>query len=301
MKLSRLGLALVAGLSLAAAFAIPAFAQTPTFRLCTGSEAGNYFKAGHILKSKISSGAKIEVVQTQGSLDNLDKVTKGECDGAYVQSDALLVFSSRNAQAISTIERAGVLYQEHAHLLCNRGAKVDRVTDLTNKHTIAVGPDGTGARTTWDSFVLADKKRYQPVNIDTRSGVRALSAVADGSQVQCMLWVGALGSSYLRNDAQQQGDRIVLVGTDDWDMGKVAKDGRGKEVYGYSEIPADTYKRIQPSGTVYGTKAVKTITVDALFVANVNWVNANERSYDTILRGFAAAKPAIAKLIEPQG
>ncbi len=277
----------------------PSKAEPPAFRLCTGGEAGNYFKAGHILKSKLS-GASLEVVATQGSLDNLDRLTKGQCDGAFVQSDALLVYSSRQAQALSAIERAGVLYQEHAHLLCNRAAGVDRVTDLTSKHTIAAGPDGSGARTTWDAFVLADKKRYLPVNIDTRSGVRALSAVADGSQVQCLLWVGALGSSYLKNDAQQHGDRIVLAATDDWDMAKVAKDARGKAVYDYSEIPAGTYARIQPSGTVYGTKAVKTITVDALFVTSVKWIEANERAYDGLLRGFAAAKPAIAGLIAPK-
>lgn len=292
-----LSIAIAAASFLLSAAAVTA--QTPAFRLCTGGEAGNYFKAGHILKSKLA-GAAVEVIATQGSLDNLDRLTRGECDGAFVQSDAMLVFSSRHAQALSTIERAGVLYQEHAHLLCNRNSGIDRVTDLTSKHTIAVGPDGTGARTTWDSFVLADKKRYLPVMIDTRSGVRALSAVADGSQVQCALWVGALGSSYLKNDAQQHGDRIVLAATDDWDMGKVAKDARGKAVYDYAEIPAGTYARIQPSGTVYGTKAVKTITVDALFVTSVKWIEANERAYDTVLRGFSAAKPAIAGLITPK-
>ena len=287
---------LIAGAALSALASSPAMAQQLTFRRCTGSDAGNYFKAGHLLK-KVATPLKVEVVPTLGSLDNLDKVTKGECDGAFVQSDALLVYSSRNAQALSAIERAGVLYQEHAHLLCNRGSGIDRVTDLTNKNTVAVGPDGSGARTTWEAFVLADKKRYAPVQVDARSGVRAVSAVADGSQVQCLLWVGALGSSYLKNDAQGQGDRIVLAGTDDWDMGKVAKDARGKEVYGYSEIPSGTYPRIQPGGTIYGTKAVKTITVDALFVTNVAWIDANASAYDRVLRGFAAAKPAIAELV----
>ena len=295
----RLAYTAATALAFGTLFGVTAFAQQPAFKLCTGGEAGNYFKAGHLFKSKLT-GTKLEVVPTQGSLDNLDRMVKGECDGAFVQSDALLVYSSRNAQALSAIERAGVLYQEHAHLVCNRSAEIGRVTDLTKKHTVAVGPEGSGARTTWDAFVLADKKRYQPVNIDTRSGVRALSAVADGSQVQCLLWVGALGSSYLRNDAQGQGDRLVLVGTDDWDMGKVARDGRGKEVYGYSEIPSGTYPRIQPGGTLYGTKAVKTITVDALFVTSVRWIEQNERAYDGVLRGFAAAKPSIADLVTPK-
>lgn len=290
---------LLAGAALSALACVPAAAQQNSFRLCTGGEAGNYFKAGHILKSKVT-GTTIEPVLTQGSLDNLDKITAGQCDGGFVQSDALLVYSSRNARALSSIERAGVLYQEHAHLVCNRAAKLDRIVDLGKSHTVAVGPDGSGARTTWEALVLADKKRYAPVQIDTRSGVRALSAVADGSQVQCLLWVGALGSSYLKNDAQQHGDRIVLVSSKDRDMPGAAKDGRGQPVYAYGEIPAGTYPRIQPGGVVYGTQAVDTIAVDALFVASVAWIDANSGTYDRVLRGFSAAKPAITELVKPK-
>ncbi len=49
--------------------------------------------------------------------------------------------------------------------------------------TVAVGPDGSGARTTWDAFVLADTARYSVVGTDARSGVRALSAVAELSPI----------------------------------------------------------------------------------------------------------------------
>lgn len=275
-----------------------AVAQAPTFKVCTGSDAGNYYRSAHILKSK-STSVTVEPVVSQGSLDNLDKVVSGQCDGAFVQSDALLVYSSRNARAISGLERAGVLYQEDANLLCNRNANVNRIVDLTSKHTVAVGPDGSGARTTWDAFILADKKRYQPVQVDTRAGLRALSAVADGSQVQCLLWVGAPKSSFIRDDAQRHGDRIVMAGTDDGDMGKVAKDARGQPVYTYGEIPAGTYPQLQPKGTVYGTKAVGTIRTDALFVVNTSWINANERAYDNLLRSFASAKPQIQKMVNP--
>lgn len=299
MVKSRFGI--LAGLSFgfALAAASSAMAQSKEFRLCTGSETGNYFKAGHMVK-KVSSSVKVNVVPTQGSLDNLARITRGECDGAFVQSDALLVYSNTNAAAISSIERAGVLYEEHAHLLCNRKSGVDRVTDLTNKHTVAVGPDGSGARTTWDAFVLADAKRYKPVRIDARSGPRAFAAVADGTDVTCTLWVGALGAATMKGDASARGDQLVLAATDDWDMGKVAKDQKGQPVYGYSEIPAGTYPKIQPGGTLYGTKPVKTITVSALFVSNVNWINQNESDYDRVLRAFSSAQPAIKDMITPK-
>jgi TRAP-type uncharacterized transport system substrate-binding protein len=290
---------LLAAAAMGIAAAAPANAEATKFKLCTGNSQLNYFKAGHMLKSK-SSAAQVEVVETKGSLDNLDKVTSGECDGAFVQSDALLVYSNRNAKAISSLERAGILYQEQAHMLCNRNLDLGRMVNLTKSHTVAIGPEGSGAHTTWDAFVLADKKRYSQVNTDNRSGVRALSAVADGTQVQCALIVTALNSPFIKGDAQQHGDRIVLVGTDDRDMTTVAKDARGQYVYSYGEISAGTYPRIQPSGAVYGTKAIGTIQVDAVFVANVNWINDHEREYDALLRAFASAKPEIQKLAQPQ-
>ena len=290
-------LAAIAAISIGVAF--PAPVEAATFKLCTGSNSLNYNKAGHILK-KNSQTVQIEVIETKGSLDNLDKLSSGQCDGAFVQSDAMLVYSSKNAKAISGMERAGILYQEQVHMVCNRKLDLGRMVNLNKSHTVAVGPDGSGGRTTWDGFVLADKARYSVVNTDSRSGVRAMAAVAEGTQVQCALVVTALNASLMKNDAQKEGDNVVLVGTDDRDMTKTAKDGRGNAVYTYGEIPAGTYPRIQPSGAIYGTKPIGTIQVDAVFVTNTDWINANESDYDKMLRSFGASKAEIQKLAAPQ-
>jgi TRAP-type uncharacterized transport system substrate-binding protein len=209
------------------------------------------------------------------------------------------------------------------------------MVNLTKDMTVAIGPEGSGAHTTWDAFVLADKKRYGQINTDVRSGIRAVQAVADGIQVQCALVITAINSPFMKNDASNAGDNVVLVGTDDRDMTTVAKDARGQYVYSYGEIPAGTYPRIQPSGTLYGTQAIAkdargqyvysygeipagtypriqpsgtlygtqaigTIQVDAIFVANTSWINSNESAYDSLLRAFQSAKPEISKLATPQ-
>lgn len=93
---------------------------------------------------------------------------------------------------------------------------------------------------------------------------------------------------------------FFYAGTDDRDMTKNAEDSRGQPAYTYGEIPSGTYPHIQPSGSLYGTKAVPTIQLDALFVSNVSWINANERAYDGVLRAFAAAKPAIVDMVTPK-
>lgn len=280
------------------AMTVSAHADATKFRLCTGNAKLNYYAAGQHLKKRAPA---VEVVETKGSLDNLDKVTSGECDGAFVQNDALFVYASKNAQSISALQRAGVLYQEQANLICNRKAfTASRMVDLNDTYTVAIGPEGSGANITWAAFVKADPKRYGKVRTDPSSGNLMLSQISDGTEVQCGLIMTALNASFLKNEAQKYGDRIVLVGTDDRDMANGAKDARKQPIYTYGEIPADTYPKIQPSGTVYGTKSVNTIQVDAVFVANRDWIAAHPNEFDKVLDGFANAKPDIAKLVQPK-
>jgi TRAP-type uncharacterized transport system substrate-binding protein len=290
-------------LFLIAAVALTAFSVAPAqaadkFRLCTGNAKLNYFAAGQHLKRH---AAGVEVIESKGSLDNLDKVTAGECDGAFVQSDALLVYSSRNAKAISALQRAGVLYQEQANLVCNRKAYTSaRMVDLNSNFTVAIGPEGSGANTTWAAFVAADKARYGKVRTSDLTGTLALSAVNDGSEVQCALIVTALNAPFLKNEAPKYADSVVMVATDDRDMTKNAKDSRGQPVYTYGEIPANTYKGIQPAGMFGGSKAVDTIQLDAVFVANRDWIAAHGNEFEKIVDGFANAKPDIQKLVQPK-
>lgn len=282
--------AVVLGVSMSAAYA-----QNAQFRLCTGSETGNYFRAAHEMR-KLNQG--IVPVSTRGSLDNLDRLTKGECDGAFVQKDSLLVYSKRNANTISELERAGTLYSEQVHLLCNRSSGVSRIVNLNKDHTVAIGPMGSGANTTWESLTIVDKDRYSPVAVSPLTGERALASVADGSAVQCMLWVGAINSSFMV-DAQKYGNRVVLVATDDRDLVKGPKDSRGKPIYEYDEIPSDTYPSLQPSGNIWGTKAVKTASVEAVFVSRIKWITENEKPYENILKAFSQASPAIKAIVSP--
>lgn len=273
-------------------------AQTAPFRLCTGGDRGNYFAAGNLLKKLAPS---VDPILTAGSTDNLDRLVKGECAGAFVQADALQVYAARNARILSTVDRVGVLYSEHVHLLCNRKAGFDRIVDLKSANdAIALGEEGSGVWTTWAGFVLADKKRYGPVQIDDRSEIAAFTAVADGKKVKCTMFVGALGAPLMKNDATMFGDNAVLISSYDRDMAKNAKDERGEPLYGVGEIPAGTYPAIQPKALGWGTKPVDTMTVEAVFVVNSAWAKANRQGYNTILRAFAGAKPAIAALVAPK-
>lgn len=268
-----------------------------SYRLCTGRADGIYYRAGNILRARLRS---VQPVVTVGSLENLERVLRGECQGAFVQSDALLVYTARTGQALSTLERTGVLYSEQVHLVCNRDLNLGRIVDLKPGTILAIGPEGAGGRTTWEAFVKADPKRYSAIGTDDRAGEAALAAVADGSSVQCALIVGAAGMPLIRDAGQGYAKRIVLVDSWDRDVRSIAKDGRGRDVYAYGDIPEGTYPKLQPGGRLYGHRAVETMAVDAVFVTNTDWSRANPDKHEAILRAFRQSQDVFAKLGKPE-
>src|SRR3954454_7414525 len=137
-------------------------AEPAKARLCTGVHDGNYEFAGIQIAQQAKGSLAVEVVNTQGSLDNLAKLDKGECDAAIVQSDAYGVYLKQNSRSALSLEKGRVLYQEYLHFICNTQTGISKITQLTKNQTILVGPLGGGTSTTWESFKLADPRRYEP-------------------------------------------------------------------------------------------------------------------------------------------
>jgi len=285
----------------AAAVMLAAFTATPAFagklNFCGGPDGGNYNRAAVEIKNQAAGagGVDLTVYGTAGSWENLQRLSKGECDAALVQNDALRVFRAKNPTAAFNIERAGTLYVEHVHFLCNSAVAKDglkRIPDLKkDKHVIAIGPAGSGSSVTWDSFILADQKLYGDIRTVPLAGLRALEKVKDGSEVSCMLFTSALNSSFVSNDmnAKENNGKVALIPANDGDFDN-AKDEKGKPLYSYTQIPGGTYKNIQ---TGVFSSAVKTVGVDAVIVFNAAWIDANSKDYDAFLRAKRKAEPTI--------
>ena len=70
--------------------------QADDFVIATGSEGGGYEKVGHLVRQSIEKQAdrhKVRfdfgILNTNGSLENLDLFNAGEVQAALVQADAL--------------------------------------------------------------------------------------------------------------------------------------------------------------------------------------------------------------------
>ncbi len=263
-------------------------AREVDLRLCTAFATGNYHASGQEIARQVkSSGIGVQLVETTGSMDNLEKMAAGECDAGIVQKDAYLLYQNLHRNERLDIRRPRHLYDEFVHLVCGRDSGIESIQDLSGgpgAHTLLVGPAQSGSAITWESFTLLDET-YSGVKRHNSPQDRALQILRAG-EASCLMFVSGLRSGYAADmDGSAGLLRLVAVDDDELDEAKFA----GQRTYSFQDIPADTYAGLQaPSGD-----AVKTLVVRAIFIVRSEWAKAFPDAFDLLIEGLARAKPVI--------
>jgi TRAP transporter TAXI family solute receptor len=271
-----------------------AFAQD--IRVCSGGEKGNYYFSVDQIQAQAKGALQIQNISTKGSWDNLERLSKGECDAAIVQADAWGVWNKDRASL--KLDRVDTLYNEYVHMFCNKELEFTSVTDLAgNKDlTIAVGENGSGAAVTWramgledDSYNLENGPKTVPFG-----GTVALTKVKDGSEVDCAIYVSGLGSAAM-NEVDRQAEFVNLIAFDDMDFND-AVDPKGKDLYQFTEIPCDTYPALGPCG-LFGDEEFETIALKATLVVRTEWMEQNSDTYSKFVEYQLNAQPIIRQKV----
>ena len=273
-----LGLALAVASTLFAA--APSVAQAEPLRICTGGESGKYYQTAAEIGAQLKGAVAVEVIATNGSLDNFQRLSDGTCDAAIVQSDAYGIFTSTNPTARLNIERVVPLYDEYVHLVCNREAGINSVRDLVGKPDarVLVGPNGSGTSVTWQTWGKQNED-YLKVGTDPIGGTRAITRTVDGTDAKCLLFVAGLRSGTM-NEVNELGQgSLGLVSIDDGSFDDV-KDPKGQQVYTFKSIPGGTYPNLQNYGFLGGQSDIPTLAIGAILIANTSWIDANPRAFD---------------------
>lgn len=137
--------------------------------IATGSTSGYYNKLGNEMKRIIEKEhpkVHVEILQTQGSFDNLKLIERGEADFAFYQN---------SGDTTTSIRSVANLYSEALHLIVKRSSGITSIKDLKGK-VVAIGPEGSGTRL----MVLEVLKHYgiELKDFDNRSyGLDELDAM----------------------------------------------------------------------------------------------------------------------------
>jgi len=156
----------------------------------TGRDGGSYFRVQgpKIVKYLKNAGLSANFVSSTGSLDNLNKVAKGEAQVGIAQADAVMFFKRTQPQLGTKIEIGSPLGRECVFIVAKKGGPIQTDDELQAKGvSIAAGAPGDGSRATWDYMGVLDEKFKLATTVDF-GGALGLSQLSSG-QANAFLFV----------------------------------------------------------------------------------------------------------------
>lgn len=260
MNMTKVCTAAVTALALSACSVSGAMADDgETLVVTSGAEGGTYYGVfGRNMTSLLKQrGYDSSLVESAGSVENIERVASGEAQIGFTQSDALGGYLQKNPTA--PIEIMGSLGQECMYVATNTSGPVDGEDDLGNKEVrIAVGEDGSGSAATWDYMRMLEES-YKNAQTDYVGGMRAISQLISG-QYDAFLWVtspGNLNHEFLQ--AVKANEGIDFIDVNDWSLNDELPNGQ--KVYTFNDD-------IVVAKGMFNDYEIETACMDVLIVAN---------------------------------
>ena len=173
--------------------------QALALTIATGSAEGTYFKIAQDIKPIAEKeGIPLEIVQTNGSFDNINLLGAGKVDLAILQLDVLRFVAEvmRKETGFNVLQEAKVvlnLYPEEIHIIAKNPA-IKTVKDLQGKK-VAVGPEKGGSALTAE-VLLAGFDLH--INRVFEAPEEAIKQIAAGN-LDALIFVGGAPVPVFRN------------------------------------------------------------------------------------------------------
>ncbi|MEO1447827.1 MAG: TAXI family TRAP transporter solute-binding subunit, partial [Cyanobacteria bacterium J06635_11] len=227
-------------------------APTDALRLATGSPTGYYYQLGQAIESSVEESVEldVEVIESKGSTENLERLLARDIDFALVQLDV-----AEEAMKSGEVKAIAVLAQEHVHLISRQFDAVRATarrsdlsqadlsqsdlsqtgtsepelsisgTDLSTEKgsgsmslmelegtSIAIGSPGSGIRFTADQILAAAQLNAADGQITVNeSGFSDSLELLSLGEVDAAFYVGRLGASETVRNAFEQDPALTLL------------------------------------------------------------------------------------------
>lgn len=178
-------------------------------RMATGAVGGGYHAFAERLQAELEQqGFTLELLESQGSEDNLAKLGQGEVELALVQSGQELTLSD---EARAKLSGLGVMYREPLWLFTGHKVKFQRLADLT-KLRLAIGSADSGTQAVTAALFKAN--RIEPAQYPKRwqqlGGSRAADALIAG-ELDAAFFVGPAENPLIQRLAAEPKLRLVSL------------------------------------------------------------------------------------------
>ena len=278
----------------------------PELKVCTGSEKGAYFLTTAGVIAPNISGINVVPVPTAGTGEALSKISKGECDAAWVQSDGYWNYIEDNETIDLPFTRVLSPYREAVHVICHEDGP-SKISKLGEEHKLWF-PSGSGAAVTFRNWIGEDDDyaEIQTVLTETKmeveSNTEALSKVYnDPTKKSCMMYVGAPKTKFMRQVEQvAKAKKIVLIDINDGDFDDT-EDPSGADVYDFMQIDSSVYPNLsRQAGVVYGSGDIHTLDMNADLLVSTKWQKKHKKIFPDLELNLASLEQRIKAVVKPR-
>jgi TRAP transporter TAXI family solute receptor len=177
-------------------------------RMVTGPEGSNYRNTGDKYKKSIEGhGIKVELVKSQGGLDNLKQLAdrKIPVDVGFVQGG---LADGLEGVDISKLVSLGTIMTQPVTVYYKLPEPIDRLTDLRGKR-VAIGPEGSGTRALALKLFKANDMDDKSVALSTEAAEEAAKALTSGQIDACFLMGDSTAPKVARGLREAPGVRLM--------------------------------------------------------------------------------------------
>ena len=152
------------------------------YTIATGSKSGVYYPIGEVLDKILKQqcpDVTIKVIETDGSVENLQMLTEGKVDLALVQND--IAYYACNGEAmfngnkITNITGIATLFPEVIQFIVRKECAINNLKDLEGKK-IAIGGKNSGTRYNVEQILseLGILDKVTCINIDAKDAMEKM-------------------------------------------------------------------------------------------------------------------------------
>ena len=175
---------------LTVAFALLCYGHASALTIATGSAEGTYFKIAQDIKQIAEKdGIPIEIIQTNGSFDNINLLGAGKVDLAIMQLDVLRFVAEimLKETGINVLQETKVvlnLYLEEIHVIA-KNENIRTLSQLEGKK-VSVGPEKSGSALTAEVLLAGFGLKIDAVFDAPEDAVQKLSK----GEIDALIFVG---------------------------------------------------------------------------------------------------------------
>lgn len=218
------------------------------FSIAGGGVTGVYYAFGGELADVLSTrlGSVVTVDETNGSVDNLQRVSDGRALLGFAQSDAA-ADAIAGTGAFSTplgVQAVARLYDEYVHIVVRSDSDIREIADLAGS-AVSLGAPSSGVNIV--ATRVLEAAGLAPDDVDDRAlGLAESIGAFRAGDIDGFFWVGGLPTPGLAELFTDAPSRLLPIEPETVESVNAAHGG----AYRLAEFPIGAYGRTQATATM---------------------------------------------------